>query len=134
MPRPHQTLTKAKKMKNFIRSLILLALTTPAMAAEKYVCIEYSRSTDMLKQNVVVLTPAGRGVLRDGGTLAYTLEAFKGADTAPVWEISGIVSQEDVSFGFESNDGKTKFHIYLDELNESSLSISGHSRGSYICR
>jgi len=39
-----------------------------------------------------------------------------------------------VSWGFTSKDGKIGFHIYLDEMNESGLTIEGKARGDYICR
>ncbi len=119
---------------NLIYVAIFCAMTVPALAAEKFVCTEYNRTTQKLGQKTVVLSPLIQGEVIEGVPASYRLELFEGANVTAEFEVDGVVNTEDVSFDFSSNDLKVTFGIFLDELNESSLEVNGKDLGSYICR
>jgi hypothetical protein len=121
-------------MKNALVILSVLVSSISAFGAEKYVCNKYSRRTDKIQQSTVVLTPMQNGKIKEGVPMKYRLELYEGADTSPKMEAEGVVLTEDVSFAFEANDKKTSFHIYLDEMNGSSLWLNSKNSGDYICR
>lgn len=121
-------------MKSLMLSLIVSSvLSANALAAEKLVCSEYSRRTSKLLQTTVVLVPSKDGELREGQKFPYRLELYKGAEVVADLEIDGAVLTEDVSFEFTSKDKKVRFHVYMDEMNESGLTVDGKTT-SYICR
>lgn len=105
-----------------------------ASAGEKYVCVEFDRATGDLKNSTVVLQQTGRGEIREGKPMGFSLEKFIGAEIVQDLGVQGTVLTEDVSFLFKSADQKVKFHIYLDEMDQSSLTVNGAARGDYICR
>jgi|GEM_PF-1719770 len=121
-------------MKNALIILSLIVSSISAFGAEKYVCNKYDRRTDKIEQSTVVLTPMQNGRIEEGVPMKYRLELYEGASTSPKMDVEGVVLSEDVSFAFEANDKKTSFHIYLDEMNESSLSLNSKKSGDYICR
>lgn len=120
-----------------LTSTIAIAVLTSATAlasAEKYVCTEYSRSNDTLKQATVVLTPVQKGNIKERVPFGYRLELYRGAKVVSEMETIGTVLTEDVSWEFTSVDKKVSFYIYLDEMNESGLKLSGRKAGDFICR
>jgi len=58
----------------------------------------------------------------------------QGAKTFTDDSTQGIVETEDVDFTFTSNDKKTVFVHFMDEINEAGLKIDGKDRGDFICR
>jgi hypothetical protein len=121
-------------MKSMILALMVsCVLSASAFAGEKLVCNEYSRRTSKLLQTTVVLTPMKEGEIREGQKFPYRLERFVGAEVMANLEVEGTVLTEDVSFEFTSKDKKLSFHVYMDEMNESGLTLEGKT-SSYICR
>ncbi|MBX9767650.1 MAG: hypothetical protein K2X47_10300, partial [Bdellovibrionales bacterium] len=114
--------------------IFLSSISAFAAPAEKYVCTEYNRSNNALKQNTVVLTPVQKGSIKENIPFGYRLEVYQGAKVVSELEVIGTVLTEDVSFEFTSVDKKVSFYIFLDEMNESGLKISGRKAGDYICR
>ena len=121
-------------MKSMMLALMVSSVfSASAFAGEKLVCNEYSRRTSKLLQSTVVLTPLKDGVLREGEKFPYRLERFAGAAVMAELEIDGSVVTEDVSLEFTSKDKKVRFHVYMDEMNESGLTLQGKTT-SYVCR
>lgn len=119
---------------SLITILTVCGTALSAFSAEKYVCVSYNRANDRLSQETIVLTPKLSGEVVEGVPAPYSLELFKGAKVSSLLEVDGVVNTEDVSFDFISNDKKVSFDIFLDEMNESSLTIDGKDHGSFICR
>ncbi len=103
-------------------------------AAEKYVCTEFDVNTKKLMQNTIVLTPKGDGKLEEGKPFGYYLESFTGASNTSTWSVEGAVKTEDVMFNFVSKDLNTTVRLYMDELDQTVLSVKGKKYASYICR
>jgi hypothetical protein len=98
------------------------------------VCSDYDRKTEALLQRTAVLTKTDKAPLEEGKKVAFDLEIMDGVQTFADDTISGTVETEDVSFVFTSKDKKTVFHHFMDEINESGLTIDGKDRGDFICR
>ena len=98
------------------------------------VCSDYDRSTETLKQQTVVLSQRGTAPIVEGRKIPFDLERFESAKMFAGQTSEGTVETEDVMFVFTSNDTKTVFNVFLDELSESGLTIEGKDRGDFICR
>jgi hypothetical protein len=98
------------------------------------VCSDYDRKTDALLQRTAVLTKTDKTPLEEGKKVPFALEIIEGARTFADETIAGTVQIEDVSFVFTSKDERTVFHHFMDEINESGLSIDDKDRGDFICR
>ncbi len=121
-------------MKTTILCLASL-LSFSAFGAEKYVCNQYNRENEKILQTTAVLTPAQEGEVQEGVPHPYRLALFNGANAVEELESEGVVMLEDVMFEFKSTDAKkARFMLYLDEMEESSLSIAGEEKGDFICR
>lgn len=101
--------------------------------AARFVCREYDRATNALKQRTVVLQQKDGLGLTEGEKLAFDLEVYEGASVIPVREASGIAETEDVNFAFTSSDGAVTFRTFFDELEESSLTLDGADAGDFVC-
>ena len=110
-----------------------LAAPTVAVAAEKYVCSRFDRTTGRLLQNTVALHPLESGDVIEGVPLKYAFELYDGPSVTPSLRVEGTVVTEDVIFRFTSYDGKVRFNIFLEELNESNLTLDGDDGGGYVC-
>lgn len=120
-------------MKHIVSAALLFAVSTPAFAAPKLVCSEYNRSTQRLGQTTVVLEPASRGRIEEGTPFAYELQIYQGASVMPEETVEGTVVSEDVMFDFTAKEGATTFRVYMDEMNESFLTVNGKTT-YFICR
>lgn len=111
-------------------------LIAAAVHAEpvKLVCQKYNRSSGHMLKQTVVLQQTGQGKLEEGTPMKFQLEIFEGSESWTDTSVSGLVETEDVMFKFTSDDGKITFHVFMDELEESSLSIDGKDQGDYVCR
>lgn len=110
-----------------------IAQASPQVGAH-WVCNQFDRATEQLMQRTVVLTQTDNQILSEGVEVAFELEQFVGAQVYTANPIKGKATIEDVSFTFISTDGSVEFHIYMDELNESSLHVNGRASGDFICR
>ena len=127
-----------------IQLLLLTTLTLSAFAEGKFFCQEYDRKTEQMLSRSVVLTPIGEATekLNEDGEyeamlIPYQIEVFDGLKYFPVISTKGTALTEDVWFDFTSNDNKVGFSMYLDELEESGLSlISDDSQinSDFVCR
>lgn len=116
-------------------------LNSQAVVGNEYnfVCRDYSRTTGLDGSSTVVLTQTQKGKVSDGGPArAFRLDFYRQGDPRsdhmPTWKKSGHVSLEDVSMFFVSDDKNVSFNIYLDELDESTLTLKGASKRDYHCR
>jgi hypothetical protein len=105
---------------------------------EKYVCHSYDRESEVLTEQIVVLEKTGeaRDYLENGewmGTkIPYYFSLYNGLHWDTEFDTAGVVFTEDVYFKFTSDDGKTEFTIYLDEMEESYLVMSGIAKTTYF--
>ncbi len=111
----------------------------PAAAAQpkpaaRWVCSEYDRADDKLKQRTVILAQTDTQGLVEGSALAFSLEMYEGSNVSPALSVDGKVEHEDVMIDFKSADDKVGFHLYLDEMNESALTLDGAAAGDFVCR
>lgn len=120
-------------MKKTIFAVLLFTSSMAFADGVKYVCTKYDRATDKLENMTVVLQQTGAGELEEGAPMEFYLEVYEGLSYAPEYSAKGTVETEDVMFDFESKDGKITFHIYLDEMEESSLYINGMDLGDFVC-
>jgi hypothetical protein len=122
-------------MKNLSILLALLA-SSSALAGEKYVCNEYDPTTEQLLQTTVVLTQKGDEPIVEGKSVKFSLELFRGSSTEAEVSVAGKARTNDVKFVFTSDNRKVSFSMYLDEANQSSLSLSSRSSDStiFVCR
>lgn len=98
-------------------------------------CTDYDRESNKLGQKTVVLTQTDGKGLVEGQELAFMMETYAGAQTfTDNGEVLGVVLTEDVQVQFSSEDGAVKFGIFLDEMNESSLTLDGSTKSDFICR
>lgn len=119
--------------KNILMISAVIALhAASSQAGEKFVCSEYDPNTEALQQKTVVLT--SKTDLVEGKKIPFTMEVFEGASTSPESTFEGTAKVSDVVFSFSAKTAKTGFRMYLDEMNQSSLQVSGKNEGSYICR
>jgi flagellar capping protein FliD len=86
-----------------------------------------------LKERTVVLTQKDKVRLVEGKQSKFELEILEGTETYTNNSIEGTVTTEDINFDFTSKDGKTKFHHFMDEINEASLTVDGSVDGDYVC-
>lgn len=100
----------------------------------RWVCNEYDRDSNKLKQRTVILSQTDDQGLVEGSALAFAFELYEGSDIGDSMAVEGKVEHEDVNVNFTSADGKVTFGIFLDEMNESSLTIEGEQGGDYVCR
>lgn len=122
-------------MKQIYAMILISTLSLPVMAAEKYVCNDFTHSTNKLGQNTLVLSPLEDGEITEGKPMAYRLDSYEGADVTEKWSAEGNVLTEDVMFEFTSKNKAINFMIYLDEMNESVLTQKGKKNNvRYICR
>lgn len=106
------------------------------VAMRRWVCSEYSRSTREMLQRTVVLSQTDPRALEEGEPSAFSLEIFEGTRGTPSLSSEGKVVTEDVHLYYESTSGDqvVTFATYLDELEESSLTIDGEEAGDFVCR
>ncbi len=111
-----------------------VAASAAPKPAARWVCNEYDRADDRLKQRTVILAQTDSQGLVEGSPLAFSFEMYEGAGVSPATSADGKVEHEDVMVNFQSADGKVGFHLYLDEMNESALTLDGAAAGDFICR
>jgi len=126
-----------KRRKSMFKNILMVSAVIALHAAfteagEKFICSEYDPNTEALQQKTVVLT--SKTDLVEGKKLPFKMEVYEGASTFPESTFEGTAKVSDVHFSFSAKTGKTGFRMYLDEMNQSSLLISGKNEGQYICR
>jgi hypothetical protein len=99
----------------------------------KYVCQKIG-AANKPGNTTVVVQQIEDGKLTEGTPKRFSLETFKDSMTSAELSTEGNVETEDVNFDYTSDDGKVTFHIYLDELDQSALSIDGKDQGRFVCR
>jgi hypothetical protein len=114
-------------------TIALLLISNQAFSGEKYVCQEIDYDADQYKQRTVVLTQLNDKKIEENVAAPFMLELYEAVDVTPDLVVKGDVLTEDVMFAFESKDKSVRFQIYLDELDESTLTLKGID-SSYICR
>jgi hypothetical protein len=92
----------------------------------KFVCREFDRDANKLAQRIVVLEQTDAQGLKEGKKLKFNLEVYNGANVGSEQSFAGTAQTEDVNFDFNSNDGKAAFHLFLDEADQSTLTLDGN--------
>ena len=128
-----------KILEFFMKKIIITALilaSTSTFAGLRFVCQEYSRLTGQALQRTVVLEQLNDQPMKEAVNYPFSIAMYDGFDhvNSPILETIGSAQNEDVNFDFNSFDKKISFHIYLDELSESTLYINGNSAGTFSCR
>lgn len=125
----------------------LLIISAPLFAHDsyndKFACMEYDfqKGTPLTHTIVLEISNAKKGWTQteDGEIAKYRLTQYENLNVYPsTLSLKGTVLTEDVIFQFTSEDEKYIFNIYLDELDQSSLTVFDDnkkvtSRSSYFC-
>jgi hypothetical protein len=106
-------------------AFVMLA-SAQAFAGSKYVCNEQGG------KKTIVLTGENES-LKEGEKYSYTLELFEKSEVMSDLRVEGTVETEDVMFSFTSNDGKVSFMIFMDEMDQSHLTLNGKDAGQFTC-
>lgn len=106
---------------------LFLSITANA-ARVKYICKE---KTDYQKQTLI-LTQVSEREIKEGVKERFVLEVFQGNEKTPRIVTKGYVTTEDVMFSFKSEDKKVSAMIYLDEMDQASLS-EGRKSTQFDC-
>ncbi|HAZ11979.1 MAG: hypothetical protein A2X86_06990 [Bdellovibrionales bacterium GWA2_49_15] len=101
----------------FLIGTLLLSVTANA-AGVKYICKE---TTEYQKQTLILTQVTDREI-KEGVKERFVLEVYQGYEKEPRLVTKGYVSTEDVMFSFKSDDKLVSAMIYLDELDQASLS------------
>jgi hypothetical protein len=96
-------------------------------AVMQYTCYEQGGEL-----RVVTLTQNKFHDFKAGEKEPFTLRIYKEDGTKRVL-IPGTVVVEDVTFTFTSQNGKYKFRLYLDEMDQSYLEVNGQDAGRFTC-
>lgn len=110
-----------KKMMIFT-ALMTLAVSASAQAGQKYICKEISPK---LNPKTLVLTQIGNTRIVEGRQAKFKLEVFVKNTAAPVISEIAVVETEDVMFAFQVKGKSIRGMIYLDELDQTSLTVNG---------
>lgn len=113
-------------------TLPLLVITSSAFAdrsreAIQYICKELPNRGNFDKQTLV-FTQIGTGNLTEGVKYPFKLQIFAKHNRQPIVSTTVTVETEDVMFGFESKKDDLSGMIYLDELDQASLTIRNQTR------
>ncbi|MES2962697.1 MAG: hypothetical protein V4760_02330 [Bdellovibrionota bacterium] len=116
--------------------LAVLAFSPSAFAdSTKLVCreLEGDRQTVVLEIAPGQEAKLGRtGSLKEGVKYDFVLSLYTDNQAHTSKEFTGTVETEDVMFSFQSKDGKLSFQVYMDEMDQSSLTVDGKST-SFAC-
>jgi len=107
-------------------ALVALALTisAPAFAGQNYNCREVKSGIGPATKSVL-LTQIGNLPIQEGQSYNYNLKI---ADRGQVIvNERAVVTTEDVMFFFEVKGKRISGTVYMDELNQSSLTIGNQS-------
>ncbi|MBI2522212.1 MAG: hypothetical protein HYV97_17465 [Bdellovibrio sp.] len=115
-------------MKTALLIVSLLLSVTANAAGAKYICKE---KTDYQKQTLI-LTQVSDREIKEGVKERFVLEVYQGYEKEPRLVTKGYVTTEDVMFSFKSDDKKVSAMIYLDELDQTSLS-QGRKNTNFDC-
>ncbi|MES3036476.1 MAG: hypothetical protein V4736_01095 [Bdellovibrionota bacterium] len=118
-------------MKTLTVIAVSVLMSSFANANTKYVCREIEGD----KQTVVLTLDEKKPVLdiKEGVKYKYTLALYRTNTYSPDLEVKGTVETEDVMFDFTSNDKRVSFSIFMDEMDQSNLSIRGEESSQFVC-
>ena len=132
-------------MKKLLTFALLSVSAFAATTNQKYVCQEYIYGTEKILPRTVVLEQVGPSEdIYDAdedseeygweSKTPYSVTIYEnGIKAYPYDRTKGFVLEADVMFEYKSEDGKVGFSMYLDEMNESSLSIDGNKVNNFFC-
>lgn len=109
-------------MKLIIAAIVLMT-STLAFSGEKYICKELKESWE--SKSSFILTQIGDEEVREGQKHTFMLEVYEGNSSKPVLAEKVTVETEGVMFAFKNSAKKIKGMIYLDELDQTYLTIKG---------
>ena len=110
-------------MKFFIALFAFVLISSSTFASdEKITCNEIVLMNGDVSRTMV-LTKISVRPLREGEKAPYKLELFKGKKNILILSEKVIVETEDVQFMFENKAKKISGMIYMDELDQTSLTL-----------
>lgn len=120
----------------------LIAFSVSSFAVKEsgyhFVCQEYDFKTGEMLNKTLVLAPIGKGFTSAiSSGLTHYVEIYENLATFTDESFMGTIEKEDVVFDFNSKDGKVNFTVFLDELEQSSLTViqdGKEVRSTYFCR
>lgn len=119
-------------MKRFLIVTLFSILSVPVFAGSKYICKELDSKDDVGR--TLILTQVGHAKIEEGKHYNFQLELFQNYNSTPVLSEAVTVTTEDVQVFFKNAKNKrTKLSgtIYLDELDQTSLTIRGPRKLEY---
>lgn len=105
-----------------IFALIILTVSTFSFGGTKYICKEITKNSWDNKKTMI-LTQIGHSSIEESVKYPFLLEVFESGNSRPVLSEKVTVETEDVMFGFSNKAKKISGMIYLDELEETYLTI-----------
>lgn len=111
-------------------ALALVVSASAQAAGTQYICKELQGD----ETRTVVLTQVGSRKIVEGKKEPFVLELYKTGQKTPLLVAEGTVETEDVMFNFTSADKRTVFGIYLDELDQSYLTLKGQKTSYFDCK
>lgn len=109
-------------MKSLLALISFVFITSSSFAAEKIICTEIVEMNGDIPRTMV-LTKIGTRLLQEGDKGFYKLELFKGKKRTLILSEKVIVQTEDVMFFFENKAKSISGTIYMDELDQTHLSL-----------
>lgn len=118
-------------MKLVLMTLVAALISTSAMAADKIVCREQSG-----KKITVVVSPGEQLAVganedldsRSQGIIEVYTKNVIISDIA----VEGVIETEDVMYSFVSKNKKVSLRIFLDEMDQTTLTLNGKDY-SLVC-
>ena len=123
-----------KAILGILSALVLISGLSSAAQAKKepytsFTCKTNPRFTD--EKAFMTLRQTSRGPVVEGKTHHFHLQVFNGAGQLLV-STPVSVETEDVIFNFQDQSGRVHGTVYLDEYDQTSLTLDGH-RLTFIC-
>lgn len=103
-------------------AVIVLSVSTSSFAGIKYICKEITKNSWDNKKTMI-LTQIGNASVEEGVKYPFQLEVFESGNSRAILSEKVTVETEDVMFGFSNKAKKISGMIYLDELEETSLTV-----------
>ena len=116
-------------MRSYLALIFLFTGLSASAEGVKYFCKERAE----FKRRTVVLTQLNGATAKEGFKTPYRFEVYTDS-TKPEISVLGLVETQDAMFVFTSNDKTYSFEIFMDELDQASLSVKGQDKTTpYEC-
>lgn len=115
----------------FVFALLLASASTLSFAGEKYICREIGG--DEYQPKKLIVTQVGDAPIKEGKVYSFKLEIFEGNSSTPIVSESVNVRTEDVMFRMTNTARKISGMIFMDELDQTSVSV-GRKEYRFDCQ